>query len=157
MKNNLFPLLFFFTIIGCISNSTSPKNMQQTNPQNTFPEENKLCIENACILIEKAVTPQEHAIGLMFREKLEQNQGMLFVFPNEENRAFWMKNTFIALDIIWINADKKITGITHATPCNSNPCPLYNSIGKTKFVLEVNAGFAEKNNITPGIQTIFKE
>ena len=68
-----------------------------------------------------------------------------------------MKNTLIPLDIIWINADKKIEGITkNVQPCKQDPCQTYASPPKTKYVLEVNAGFSEKNGITNGMKADFE-
>ena len=88
--------------------------------------------------------------GLMFRKNLDENTGMLFIFGNESYETFWMKNTLIPLDIIFIGKDLKIVSIENAVPCNQNPCALYKSSKPVKYVLEVNAGFAMKNNIKPG-------
>ena len=63
----------------------------------------QLCFENNCFEVELALTLIEKGRGLMYREYLEENKGMLFVFDKEEKRSFWMKNTFIPLDIIWLN------------------------------------------------------
>jgi len=98
--------------------------------------------------IELAKTPEQHAKGLMFRESLPDNQGMFFVFEADEPRSFWMKNTLIPLDIIFINKDFIITGISHAIPCTHDPCTIYNGTGK--YVLEINAGLSQKYNISVG-------
>src|SRR3989344_3005166 len=72
---------------------------------------NELCFENGkCISIEYAITPEERAGGLMYREVLPENAGMLFVFPEETKQGFWMKNVKFPLDFVWIDKEKKIAG-----------------------------------------------
>ena len=72
---------------------------------------------------------------------------MLFIFDDGKNQTFWMKNTLIPLDIIFIGKDMKIVDIRYATPCNEYPCKLYQSSKPAKYVLEVNGNFTIKNNI----------
>ena len=96
----------------------------------------------------------ERKNGLMFREKLEENSGMLFIFENEESQTFWMKNTLISLDIIFIGSDLEIVDIKNAEPCRKDPCKLYASPGPAKYVLEVNAGFAARNKLKVGDKII---
>lgn len=98
--------------------------------------------------IEVADGEEERMRGLMDRINLPDNAGMLFIFPNEEPRSFWMKNTFISLDIIYINSQMEIVSIQKYT----QPKTTY-SIPSEKpamYVLEVNAGFTDKNGISPG-------
>ena len=73
-----------------------------------------------------------------------------FIFENIEERAFWMKNTLIPLDIIFISEDFEIINIERAEPCEKDPCTLYKSNGNAMYVLEVNEGFSEKSNINVG-------
>jgi len=98
--------------------------------------------------VELAKTSEQHQKGLMFRESLPDNHGMFFIFDNDAPRSFWMKNTLIPLDIIFINKDFIITGISHAIPCTHDPCTIYNGTGK--YVLEINAGLSQKYNISVG-------
>ena len=100
---------------------------------------------------------EERTKGLMLREKLEENSGMLFIFENEEYQIFWMKNTFIPLDIIFIDKNLEIMDIKYAIPCNENPCTLYRPSNPSKYVLEVNAGFSAKNNISEGDKIILNQ
>lgn len=98
-----------------------------------------------------ADTPYAWAKGLMFVEQLPGNRGMLFMFPDEQKRSFWMKNTLIPLDILFISADKKIVTIHgNAVPCTALTCPRYASTASAMYVLEVNAGFAEQYGIREG-------
>ena len=88
--------------------------------------------------------------GLMFREKLEEDEGMLFVFEDENYRSFWMKNTLIPLDMIFIDGGLKIVDIKNEVPCKEDPCALYASKKPARYVLEVNSGFTGKNSIREG-------
>ena len=90
--------------------------------------------------VEIANTNESRQKGLMFRESLEKNKGMLFVFDYEEKHSFWMKNTLLPLDIIWISKDKKIVDIQAMQPCTEDPCKSYQPIANSKYVLEVGAG-----------------
>lgn len=103
------------------------------------------------VMAEAARTPQERAYGLMFRTSLPDNHGMLFIFDREERVSFWMKDTLIPLDMIFIDADKKIIHIEkNAPPCKNDPCPVYPSTLPAKYVLEVNGGWGEKNGVMVG-------
>ena len=112
---------------------------------------NQVLIDNGKSIIkvnvEIADDNYERMHGLMFRENLNKNFGMLFIFDAEENQTFWMKNTMIPLDIIFISKDMKIIDIKYATPCKENPCKLYKSSGPAQYVLEVNGNFTIKNKI----------
>ncbi|MEK6908606.1 MAG: DUF192 domain-containing protein [Nanoarchaeota archaeon] len=111
---------------------------------------NKVCIEDNCFVVEVVDTPQDMSRGLMFREQLDENKGMFFVFEREGNYPFWMKNTLIPLDIIWISESGIIVDIKEAFPCESDPCPSINHIGVTKYVLEINKGLSSKLGINVG-------
>jgi|SRR3989338_1876450 len=92
----------------------------------------------------------KRARGLMLVESLDENAGMLFVFEQEDFQTFWMKNTLIPLDMIFIDEELKIVDIKNAIPCTNDPCQLYKSEAPAKYVLEVNGNFTKKNNIMPG-------
>jgi uncharacterized membrane protein (UPF0127 family) len=99
---------------------------------------------------ELAYTDETRSRGLMFVESLPQDAGMLFVFPNLEPQGFWMKNTLIPLDMIWMNERKEIVYFLTAEPCKSDPCESYEPMQKAKYVLEVNAGFVKKHHLQIG-------
>jgi uncharacterized protein len=81
--------------------------------------------------------------GLMFREELADNRGMFFIFRREEPRSFWMRNTRIPLDIIYLDSELRVVSISANTPpCRTRQCPSYPSRGPAMYVLEVNAGQA---------------
>ncbi|MDH3999725.1 MAG: DUF192 domain-containing protein [Xanthomonadales bacterium] len=103
--------------------------------------------------VELAQTQQKQALGLMFRESMPQDHGMLFLFPVEAMRSFWMKNTKIPLDIFYFDADLKLVSVSENTPpCRSQRCPGYPSTGPAKYVLELNAGKAAELGVQPGDQ-----
>lgn len=104
--------------------------------------------------IEIANTDSKRALGLMFREEMKENQGMLFVFDNEDYRSFWMKNTILPLDMIFVSADFRIVNIRkHTKPYDQSQ---YTSTKPAKYVVEVNAGFTDKYKIKPGYKISFR-
>jgi len=99
---------------------------------------NHIIINKERINIEIADTDKERQEGLMFRENLQENHGMLFVYEKERIPSFWMKNTKIPLDIIFINSDSRVVDLFHAQPCKKEPCETYTSENKSLYVLETN-------------------
>jgi uncharacterized protein len=96
------------------------------------------------ITAELAITEVERARGLMFREKIASDQGMLFCFEQEDTHAFWMKNTLIPLDILWLDRDRRVVHIErNVPPCKADPCPSYPSKRPAAYVLELAAGGAD--------------
>ena len=101
--------------------------------------------------VEIADTREKQALGLMFRDEMPADQGMLFIFPNEAPRSFWMKNTRIPLDIMYFDKDLNMVSISADTqPCRVSRCPSYPSIAPAKYVLELNAGTAAELGVGPG-------
>lgn len=97
--------------------------------------------------IELAMTPAQMQKGLMMRTSLDQDRGMLFWFGQEEERRFWMKDTLIPLDIIFIRQDGTILSIGHGIPKDLSGIQ---SNGPAAAVLEINGGLSEKLGIKPG-------
>jgi len=115
------------------------------------------CYQNHCFKVEIADNPFKRTLGLMFQEKMDQDKGMLFIFEEEGIYHFWMKNTLIPLDIIWLNKEKKVVFIEkNVQPCKQIICPQINAEKLAKYVLEINAGLAEKINLNFEDQIIFK-
>ncbi|HEV8718674.1 MAG TPA: DUF192 domain-containing protein [Candidatus Binatia bacterium] len=105
------------------------------------------------VSVEIADTPQKRSFGLMYRRDLPESHGMLFLFPREELLSFWMKNTPLPLDIIFINVDHTIVSIAQdTTPFSEKPLP---SGSPAKFVLEVNGGFCRRHGVTVGDRVEF--
>ena len=106
------------------------------------------CFGESCFSVELAQSLDERGRGLMFRESLDENSGMLFVFPESGKHTFWMKNTLIPLDMIWIDENKRVTHIeSNVPPCMADPCQTYTPSSDSLYVLEINSGLAEKNRI----------
>ena len=103
--------------------------------------------------VEVAITKDQQNKGLMFRDKIETNTGMLFIFEESRERAFWMKNTFISLDIIFIRDD----GVIHSISPRADPKSLkrISSNGKIKAVLEIGGGEAKRLGISIGDRVIY--
>ena len=143
----IFCIVFFGIILsGCAANNS--KNTKEILIQTG----SKIIKVNA----EIADDNDTMIHGLMFRKSMGENAGMLFVFEREDYETFWMKNTLIPLDIIFIGRDMEIGSIISAVPCKKYPCELYRSQKPVKYVLEVNGGFADKNNISAGSKIILR-
>ncbi len=98
--------------------------------------------------VEIADSPAKREMGLQYRRELARDRGMIFLFPAESDQTFWMKNTPIPLDMIFIDRDLKIVGIVEqATPFSLDA----RSVGKpSQYVLEINGGLARDLGIAPG-------
>lgn len=115
-----------------------------------YAQDKTVCFKKICVKVEIADNQEKRTQGLMFREKLGKNEGMLFVFDKENYLNFWMKNMKIPLDIIWLDRNKKIIDIhKNVLPCRDS-CPDLTPSQKAQYVLEVNSGFTDKNNISIG-------
>jgi uncharacterized protein len=101
--------------------------------------------------LELALTPEDQALGLMYRESLPDRTGMLFLFDASEPHHFWMKNTMIPLDMIWMDESGKVVYVSANTPpCKAEPCATYGPEGPARQVLEIAGGMAAKENVTVG-------
>jgi uncharacterized membrane protein (UPF0127 family) len=98
--------------------------------------------------VELATTPEQQAQGLMFREHLADDAGMLFIFPEAREAAFWMKNTLIPLDMLFIGADGRI--VNQRERAEPGSLAEIRSAGQVKAVLEINGGLAARLGIHPG-------
>lgn len=108
--------------------------------------------------VEIADTDETRALGLMYRDTLPENRGMLFIFPREAPRAFWMMNTRIPLDILYFDRDLRLVSVSeHTPPCRSRQrCPSYPSAGPAQYVLEINAGLSAELGVEPGDRLIVR-
>ncbi len=106
--------------------------------------------------VELALDNHTRMRGLMFRESMDADAGMLFVFEDEYPQSFWMKNTLLALDILYFNARGELVSVSADTPpCKTPYCPSYPSSGPAKFVLELNAGEAARLKLSEGARLTF--
>lgn len=122
--------------------------------QNDGSNLKKLHVKNQNIVIEIAKTSQEKSKGLCCRDALEQNAGMLFVYEEPGDYRYWMKDTRIALDMYWIDSEKRIVHIEHSVRPETYP-KEFGSPMPAQYILETNAGYAKKHNIKVGEQVDF--
>jgi uncharacterized protein len=110
--------------------------------------------ERAAVTVEIARTDAERAKGLMHRRELAPDAGMLFLFDETAEHPFWMKNTLIPLDMIFIGDDGRVTGVVARTvPGDLRP---RSSGGPSRYVLEVNGGWADAHGVGPGDRVRFE-
>ncbi len=115
---------------------------------NKKDEVKQVCINEMCFEVEVADDDKERQIGLMNRDFLEEDKGMLFVFPESDIHSFWMKDTLISLDMIWINENGEIVFIKeNATPLSEE---IISPNAEALYVLEVNGGSVERKGIEVG-------
>ena len=121
--------------------STAPVT---SGPRIVFPD-------GYVIGVEVAADDATRAQGLMYRDRMGENRGMIFIFTETGEYPFWMKNTLIALDMIWLDEGKRIVHISHdVPPCKADPCPNYPPNAKASSVLELAAGVAAKHHLANG-------
>jgi uncharacterized membrane protein (UPF0127 family) len=97
--------------------------------------------------LEVADTPEAQRAGLMFRKSLPADQGMIFVFSREQPQEFWMKNTYVPLDIIYVDSTGKVVSIHPMEPLNTKGVP---SDGPAQYAIELNRGAAAKAGVKVG-------
>ena len=150
------------------SSNGSPGAPQAAESANTVSESTSTALEAASNLrtltieasdgesvevrVEIADEPEEQATGLMNRTALGEDQGMLFVFPSEEDRSFWMKDTLIPLSIAYMNSEGRIVDIRDMKALDDDP-PHYDSAEPARYALEVNKGFFDERGVEVGDST----
>lgn len=116
----------------------------------TSPSEAHVIVNGKAIAVEIADEPDEMQQGLMFRESLPKDRGMLFVFSDDGIHSFWMMNVKFSLDMIWTDRNGMIVHVERSVPPCSALCPSYRSDVPARYVLEVNSGFADANGVIEG-------
>ncbi|HAJ57827.1 MAG TPA: hypothetical protein DCL35_08745 [Candidatus Omnitrophica bacterium] len=117
----------------------------------------KACFGPKCLIIELAHTEQQRQKGLMFRPSLPEDRGMLFIFPRDDIWGFWMKNTLISLDIIWIDKNRRVVDMVEgAMPFTGENPPTFRPVLRSRYVLEANSGFVKTNGIKIGDKARFR-
>lgn len=135
-----------------MGDQTEPLDEQTNSAIPDFEYElRKITIHDVPLTVEIADDPEKTALGLMYREGMPEDQGMLFIFERERIHQFWMMNMKFNLDILWLDSDGKVVHIVeHAEPCISEALTslcTYRPDAPAKYVLEVNSGFVEKYGI----------
>ena len=149
-RPKLFFIIIFLFFIFLIVVLYAINNQESFKPK-------KICFQENCFFLEIADTTEERAQGLMFRQELADNKGMLFVFPKQGIYSFWMKNTLISLDIIWINQEQKVIFIKKdALPCKTDIYETINPEEEAKYVLELKAGITQAIGLKIGDKFSFE-
>jgi uncharacterized protein len=145
-------LLSLFSLLGgCSSAASPPKPVMKSSPvqiQPTYPGAQNLpiaaqiVVQKKTINLEVASTKQEQAIGLMFRQSMPSDRGMVFNFSQSQPAQFWMKNTLIPLDMLFLNKGVIKNIQINVQPCKEEPCPSYGPKPEVLIdqVIELNAG-----------------
>lgn len=145
----LFGLLALGLALACSGSSSSPApsgSAPPAPPTVIFPD-------GWSVQVSLATTPEQQAKGLMFVDTLPADRGMLFLFDDDEARPFWMKNCFIALDIVWLDAQFRVVDISRdVQPCPGDPCPSVYPDRPIRNVLEVRAGLCAERKLAVGDQ-----
>ena len=116
-----------------------------------FADDTSVTLKGHRFTVEQANDPATQQRGLMFRDSMPADHGMLFNFDHPAMQTFWMKNCRMPLDILYFDENYKLVSVQQRVPaCRSEPCPTYPSEGPSKYVLELNAGVADKLGVKPG-------
>lgn len=111
----------------------------------------RICINGVCLKVEIAKNDAERSRGLMFRTALGRDRGMVFIFSHDDYWGFWMKNTLIPLDIIWLDKNGKIVDmVDNARPYPGENPPTFRPVYPARFVLEANNGFIKESGASIG-------
>ncbi len=131
-------LLLSYFSYNLYSNSIQEKKHE-------YPKQTQVYINGHRFDVEVAATLNNRQRGLMFREHLDEDKGMLFVYDKEYIYSMWMKNTLIPLDMIWVSGDKEIVYIEkNVQPCKNDECPSMTPNRKAQYVLELYGGISDK-------------
>jgi len=107
--------------------------------------------QDVVLQVEVADDVAERSRGLMGRDRLAENQGMWFIFPNESLQRVWMKNMRFALDIVFLSTNGCIVAILQQIPpCSIEECPVYQSSAPSQYMLEITAGFVKSHALRVG-------
>lgn len=150
-------------LFGCTKNAAPPAASTEavetaapapsppTGPRVIFPD-------GFVVRVEIAADDETRAEGLMWRDQLRPGTGMLFFFPQDGEYSFWMKNTRIPLDIIWIDSTRRVAAVKfNVPPCEIENCPSYGPNATSRYVLEVAGGVAQAHGLKAGDQLKFED
>jgi uncharacterized membrane protein (UPF0127 family) len=137
--------------LACTQPATPPPAATATQRQSTPASPRVVFPDGFPVTVEIAADDDTRTQGLMFRDHLADDRGMIFLFTETGEYPFWMKNTLIPLDMIWIDEARRIAHVGHdIQPCKADPCPSYPPNARARYVLEVAAGVAAKHHLKDG-------
>lgn len=141
----LVVLAFTLPAVGCEQPTTAPTPQSEPQPQSLPTVE--ITLGARTYTVEIANTEDQRQMGLMHRHSMPENRGMIFAFPDERPLGFWMKNTHIPLDIIYLNSDGIIVSTHRMLPHDVRSIP---SAAPAKYAIELNAGEVAKTGLRRG-------
>jgi uncharacterized membrane protein (UPF0127 family) len=127
------PLRMIYSIVVILISSFQSLGASEITFKTTM-----LTINQDMYRLEIAKTQNQRQRGLMFRQKLNSKNGMVFVYPHSANHRIWMKNTKIKLTVIWINEGGDVLGIQRLEPCQRDPCKIYGVNQPSRYIIELN-------------------
>ena len=154
-------LIFLILLSGCsfladtqktIANASEEIQQGQMLPITAAAE-----MAGKTIQLEVAQTPEQQAIGLMYRKSLADDRGMLFPFAQERIASFWMKNVSISLDMIFLNGNQIVSIAADVPPCKAEPCPIYGPGALVNKVIELRGGRAKELGIKAGDKIVIRK
>ncbi len=147
-------ILILISAAGCRQGAEKTYRRYETNQtQPERPGRTKLSIAKKDLWVEVVDDPRSREQGLMFRKSMPEDEGMLFIFEYSQMQSFWMKNTFLPLDIAFISEQGVIINILTMKPLDEGP--RYRSLAPALYVVETNAGWFGKNGIKAGDKVKF--
>jgi uncharacterized membrane protein (UPF0127 family) len=144
--------LVLILALACAQRNGTPAPATTTTTTTSAASTPRIILpDNSAVIVEVASDDPTREQGLMYRDNLADDRGMIFLFPQAGEYPFWMKNTLIPLDMIWMDAGHRIVHIAHGVPpCKADPCPNYPPNAKASSVLELAAGVAAKHHLADG-------
>lgn len=145
MRWGLIVLIVVILLIGLIFVLDNDEDFESESP-----DIKEVYLKDRAFNLEVVRTHEDMSKGLMFRESLDRNKGMIFVYEDEAKRSFWMKNTKISLDMIFIDSNNKVIEIKeNIQPCEAKECESYLSL-PAKYVIEINGGVSSDIGLEVG-------
>jgi uncharacterized membrane protein (UPF0127 family) len=143
--------LVLMLALACTQRSAAPSPATTATAVADAAAPRVILPDHSAVIVEVASDDATREQGLMYRDHMAEDRGMIFLFTQAGEYPFWMKNTLIPLDIMWIDADHRIVHIAHdVPPCKADPCPNYPPNVKASSVLELAAGVAAKHHLREG-------
>ena len=116
----------------------------------TFPDGTK-------VVAEIARSDAERLLGMIFKEKLPEDMGMLFIFDEPDRHRLWTKNVRFPIDLIWLNSERRVIGWEEKLmPCSQDPCPTYGPPQPALYALEIPTGFIARHGLKTDAQVVFE-
>ena len=130
---------------------TPTEALGRGRPQPPLPTVSIAMPDGTTLQAEVARSEEERMVGMMFRTELKSGAGMLFVFDRPTRQSFWMKNTLIPLDLVWLDERGRVVfWRERVSPCRADPCPSYGTMHAARFTLELKAGEIARRGLRSG-------